>query len=456
MNAREFPDTFIKFEKENALFLQQIDDVFYWKLIRGRVYNNILKKHGLLDEGSFTVPQSVLCKIKTFFKYCIVAFINLFKPLLPVDTLVVNHQRKVLINGKYEDIYTSWLINHLDENDEKYLVLDVPQNWGEHPMPMTPNIRKIENFTIISKVVYKFFLPKAFRFDQKLKNYSKKLKQVFDFDGNIINEAYEQIHIFKIDYKYYLKFLKKVCPKKIWVVVGYGNHALIAAAKELGIVTEEIQHSLISKHHMNYGFGGLKNVPYFPDRMCLFGKFWYDISDIPLSEDKIDYYKNQIRKYEPSGNRENKNKKIMFLTQPIITKYMIDIIEEMIASQKFDNFDIIIKLHPAEFNIWKNKHEKLKQLSSQGYVEVVDSFEMPLYDLFREVDTVIAVASTALFEALYFGCDVYLLSVPCIVWIESLCDGRFPAPIKSVDDLERLVYGKVHNNIDIDEIFYKG
>jgi len=37
-------------------------------------------------------------------------------------------------------------------------VLDMPLNWGTHPMQIDQNTRKIENFTIVPKVFYKYFV----------------------------------------------------------------------------------------------------------------------------------------------------------------------------------------------------------------------------------------------------------------------------------------------------------
>ena len=454
-NAGDFADSFIEFEKENALFGQKLEGVFFWKLVRSRVYNNILKAKGILGAGSFTVAESLGGKARDFMRYCSAALINVFRPYPRADVVVVTHPRKVTVNGKKVDVNTAWLIDRLREQKARYLVLDVPLNWGTHPMQIDKNTRKIENFTIIPKVFYKFFVRNYLRRPEKLKELSARLTERFGHDGNIVKEAHDQIKIFKIDYKHYSRLLKKIRPKKIWLVIGYGNHALIAAAKDQGIETEEIQHGLMSRHHMNYSFGGLKDIPYFPDRICLFGSFWYDISNLPLTEDRVDYYNNPIVGYERGGVRNPKNKKILFLTQPIITRYIEKLVAEMMENRFFDEYEIAVKLHPAEYRVWKRESPGLAGLTERG-VRIIDNSDVPLYDLFREYDTVVAVASTALFEALYFGCDVYLLSVPSIRWIDSLAGERFPSPIRTVDDLVNLLTMEERNNIDIGEVFYDG
>jgi len=454
-NEENIADRFIEFEKENMLFHQKLEGVYFWKLVRSRVYNNILKKQGALGTSSFTVARGIGGKTRDFLRYCRAALGNAIQPYPKADVLVVTHPRKVTVNGKMADINTAWLIDRLREQKANYLVLDFPLNWGTHPMQIDRNTRKIENFTIIPKVFYKYFVRNYRRCPETLQALSRRLTERFGYDGNVVKEAHDQIRIFKIDYKYYSRLLRKIRPQKIWVVIGYSNHALIAAAKEQGIETEEIQHGLMSKHHMNYGFGGQKDIPYFPDRICLFGKFWYEISGLPLTEDRIDYYNHPIVGYERGGFREPKNKKILLLTQPIITRYVEKFVEEMTENRFFDGYEIAVKLHPTEYRVWKTEVPGLVRLAERS-VHIVDNFDVPLYDLFRGYDTVVAVASTALFEALYFGCDVYLLSVPSIQWINSLVGDRFPSAIKTVDDLVRLLSEENRNNIDISEVFYNG
>ena len=455
MEIKNLPDKFIEFEKEYNLLDRRIDGVYFWKLVRGRVYTNIQKDHGILRSSGHTVAQAAGEKVRDFLRYCLSAFLNALTPFPRADVLVVTHPRKVLIDGEYQDIYSGWLIERLKEQHDNFLLLDVPLNWSTHPMKLGPNMRKIESFTIIPKVFYKFFGRNHLYKNEEMVHISKRLKECFGSDGQVIREAYEQINIFKADYKHYLKLLGRVQPKKIWIVIGYGNHALIAAARHRGIETEEIQHSLISRHHMNYSFGGREEVPYFPDRMCLFGRFWYDIAQLPLNKDQIDYYVHPIRRHKAGGIRESKNDKIMFLTQPIITKYIVAFIEKMVASRLFDGYQIIVKLHPSEYRDWREREPELARFAGQGFVKVVDSFEVPLYDWFREADTVIGVASTSVFEALYFGCDVFLLRTPSIKWIGEL-ENIFPPPVETAEELHELLVSAYRNCFNVDDIFYKG
>ena len=156
VNLAEFSDAFYEFERDHALFEQKIDGIFFWPLIRDRIHDNILIEKGLLKVKSQKVPAKLSAKIKTFSKYFLNASLNAFKRCPQADVLIINHPRKVKKNGKYIDIYSQWLADDLAARGERYLVLDMPLNWGDHPMISDKNTRKAENFSIIKKVFYKY------------------------------------------------------------------------------------------------------------------------------------------------------------------------------------------------------------------------------------------------------------------------------------------------------------
>ena len=453
MDVRNLAKRFMNFEKEHDLFKLQVEGVYFWKLIRGRVYTNIQKEIGIVREKSYTVPTRLFGRIKNILAYCAAAAVNAFKPIRKAEILILNHPRKVICEGEYKDIYTDWLIRGLRDNDRDYLVLDTPLNWNNHPMKPDNKTRKIENFSIVKKVFYKYFSSSRLERGSNIEVLSQRLIDAFAADGDVAKEAFSQIKLFQIDFRYYTKLLRKIQPKKIWVVIGYAHHGMIAAAQELGITVEEVQHGLISLQHMNYSFGGIKDIPYFPDRMCLFGRLWYNICDLPLDVSRIDYYRHPIRNNIPTEREEAGNKKILFLSQPTIAKSIFAFIEEMAMSQHFKDYEIIVKLHPSEYHIWKQHYRELLVLKKQGIVQVVDSHDISLYDLFRRINTVIAVASTSFFEALYFGCDSYLLHVPGIEWMESIKARPYMRQISSVGDLFGYLNNSAQIEVDIEEIF---
>ncbi len=452
-NLAAFSDSFFEFENELKLFDEKIEDIYFWALIRDRIHENILINKGLLEPPSQTVSGSLGGKIKTFTKYFFQAFANALKPYPKADTLIINHPRKVNVNGSYQDIYSQWLIDSLKEKGESYLVLDFPLNWSEHPMKKDKHIRNLDNFSIVKKVYYKYFARNKLQNNELLKKISELLIERYGNDGGLFNVCFTQMNIFKADYKYYCKTLKKIQPEKIFYVVINSMFGMIAAAHDLGIEVEEIQHGLMCRYHVNYSFPYNDKIPYFPDRYCLFGKYWGDITPLPLGEDCLDYYVNPIRQNKPGEERPNKNNKIMFLTQLICTTEMLEFLAEILKDPKSSDYEFIIKLHPAEYHVWREIYPMLRELVLRDNITVIDNFDIPLYDLFKQADRVVGVASTSLFEALYFGCDVYLINVSGVEWVRPLMDESFSTFVEKPSEfLEKIAESK-KTETDINYIF---
>lgn len=449
-------DNFLAFEKDNNLLEKTIDDIFFWALIRDRVFDNIMIEKGLTEPRSHTVSKSLFGKIRSFTKYSFNAFINVLKPYKQADTLIVNHPRKVKLDGAYVDIYSQWLVDKLKKDNESYLVLDFPRNWSEHLIKKDKNTRNLENFTIIKKVYYKFFAKSKLRDNEVLQDISKKLKDNFGSDGNVINLCYQQMNIYRAEYSYYIKLLKKIKPKKIFYVVINSQRALISAAKTLGIEIEEIQHGFMGRYHLGYSYPYNSAVPYFPDRFCFFGKYWADITPMPLSEDKYDYYENIIRRQRPGERAANPNNKIVVLSQSNIGSDLNEFINEVLQTQESKDYEFIIKLHPTDFHVWRDIYPLLTHMQEKyDNVRVVDSFDIPLHELLKDADTVVGVTSTALFEALYFGCGVCIVDMAEAARIKYMMSEDIAHYISKPQDLFDAINNSKNDNIDIDYIFYK-
>lgn len=457
VSLAEFTDSFYQFERDHQLFEQKIGGIYFWALIRDRIHDNILIQKGLLKNKSQTVPSGLGGKIKSFSKYLVHATANSLSRCPQADTLIINHPRKVKKEGRYIDIYSQWLVDDLKKKQQSYLVLDMPLNWSGHPMLADQHTRNAESFSIIKKVFYKYFKKSSnLENNDYLKQLSEKLIQKFGNDGDLIKTCFQQMQIFLADRQYYLKLLRKISPKKIYYVVINSMFGMIAAAHQLGIQVEEIQHGLMCRYHLNYSFPYNDHIPYFPDRFCLFGKYWGEITPLPLPEFSLDYYVSSIREYEPGAARESKNNKIMFLTQLNFSPEMFRFLKKVLEQPGQQDFEFIIKLHPSEYHVWREIYPELEELIACPNVTLIDNFDTPLYELFKQADSVAGVASTSLFEALYFGCDVYLLNIPGVDWVRPLMDERFSTFVEKPEDFLPKLRAHKLRQVDMEYIFYSG
>lgn len=412
-------ERFLAFEKKHHLVDKQYSNVYFWPLVRQNIYTNILMHAGLVEKPHHTVPTSRKEQIFTAVKYTLSALRNLFRRWESVDFLIVNHPRKVLVNGEYHDIYSNWLIELFERENRDYLVLDVPLNWGKHLIPPSKKVRYIENFGFTKKIFGDVFLKKR-KSDDYMYEIENELLKEFGTKADFSYEVERRIRYFKIDYKYYKRVLNKILPLRVFYVVKNNNHPLIAVCNELKIPVEEIQHGIIHPYHMMYRYDHNTKAPYYPDRICLFGKYWTTVCPLPLSIDNFDYYATPITKYKDFRHGADASNRILLISQPTIGKQLVSFLTEVLKYDEALNYEWCYKLHPSEFNNWRTDYAALHELSKEGAVKVVDDFSESLFDLFKQHQLVIGVQSTAIFEALYFNCRVYIINLPTSEVLESM------------------------------------
>jgi hypothetical protein len=259
----------------------------------------------------------------------------------------------------------------------------------------------------------------------------------------LINERYKK-RIFK-------KFLKNVNPEIAVVVTSYANNTRIKACKELGVPVIELQHGIINKYHLSYNFPDNKKMYTFPDYILTFGEYWCDCANYPIDYDKIRPvgYPHLEQEYEKYKQYSQKNQ-IIFISQGNIGEEMSKYAAKLAESTK--KYKIVYKLHPGEYDSWHEKYPWLKNTKLQ----VVDSDDPPLYQLFAESKYQVGVSSTALYEGLNFNLETYLLDSPNKILLEDLINKGVASVVSSVDELIKKVensQGKNHNNFNSNYYF---
>ena len=96
---------------------------------------------------------------------------------------------------------------------------------------------------------------------------------------------------------------------------------------------------------------------------------------------------------------------------------------------------IIYKLHPGEYETWRENYPELVEASDFDNFEVIDNSEIPLYRLLAESNYQVGAFSTAIYEGLMFNCKTFILDVPGVEYLDDLIDEGYVFKIKDVDDL---------------------
>lgn len=333
------------------------------------------------------------------------------------DILVLNHPRRVKEGRYYRCFVTDWILENLEYS---YYVYE-SEYGGMHYTPVRTRHLKYVNVDGIRKLV---------KYDEQ--RYKKELsdfvnKVICAFEGYCqvtLSAALKQFlcsHIFNACRELFYDriwaglVLKLVRPRLVIVTVGYSFfvQVMVAEAKRLRIPTVELQHARIGDTHLAYNYIYRGEIESFCDYMFVYGAYDKTAARYPILADHVIavgypelerkarcYVANKIRK-----QTKNRRKVITFLSAPgpgeIILKYAL----ELRKKEELKNYRMIFKLHPCEYRDWKAWYP---QLEHSG-LEIVSDNQHDIYYYLGHSDYVVGISSTALFEAMEFDTQIFVI-----------------------------------------------
>ena len=437
-SVKDICEAFFNLEEKYNLNYREIQGCFAWQLIRMHLYYDITRKTQM-----FGAPQqkslSLIDKAKSFTPFVKNSLINNpFSGSYTKDILIFDHPRKVIFNGEYCDIYSNFLVDLLKDS-YSFEILEAPYI-NQHFTKKQDYIKYTDRIELGSYVYKKFNKIKFTSEEKKLiSNVQKELEDAFNIKLNILWMLTTHILNFKHDFKKYVELFNKRKSKMIFVVVSYENLAIVAAAKSLGIEVIELQHGTITDYHLGYSYPKRTRlngeIPYFPVKILTFGDYWINEDTCPIYKENVipigfSYFESQSKDYIDMDSIGNQ---VLFISQGVIGKYLSQIAFQFAKVQK--DFKIIYKLHPGEYATWRQNYPELVEASSFDNFEVIDSSEIPLYELMAKSSYQIGAFSTAIYEGLMFNCKTFIVDVPGTEYLNDLIENNYVFKIKCVDEL---------------------
>jgi hypothetical protein len=438
ISVRDICEAFFEIENKYGLNYRKIQGCYAWQLIRMHLYYDITRKTQI-----FNAPQqkslSLFDKIRTFlpfFKNSLLC--NPFNGKYNDDILIFDHPRKVIFKGEYCDIYSSFLVDFL-KGDYSFEVLEAPY-LNKHYTKKQEYVKYTDAIQLGSYIHKKF---NKVEFSENEKELIFKVQNVLERTFNIkLNISWMlTTHIlnFQHDFKKYVELFEKRKPKMVFVVVAYENHAIVAAAKHLGIEVIELQHGTITDYHLGYSYPKKTRlngeIPYFPDKILSFGDYWMDEETSPIPRENVipigfAYFQEQSKDFVDMDAIDNQ---VLFISQGVIGKYLSKLAFEFAKARK--DLEIIYKLHPGEYETWRQNYPELVEASAFDNFKVIDNSEIPLYKLLAESNYQVGAFSTAIYEGLMFNCKTFILDVPGVEYLDDLIEKGYVFKFNSADDL---------------------
>lgn len=375
-------------------------------------------------------------------------------PREQTDVLIMNHPRRVLVDGFYECIYTDELFSKL----QSAVVLEEPyQNIHYKPIK-TSNIVYTDILDLYS---FCYCSIQRYLFSKKYQKNKEKMLYIIQepieelnkaYGVNILPQQFENdlmfgLCMYKMERAYYKRVISRLHPKVILEVVSYNRKCMVVneIADEMGIPTIELQHGTMGEEHTAYNYPENWQVKQFPKYLFLFSEYWKYKSSFPIrAENRIvvgfPYLERMKKKF--TNSRENKDhKNILFLSSGPIGYRLVKIAIELQKILDTENYHIIYKLHPGEYETWRERYPELPRTT----IKVIDNNKTNLYELFSISDIQVSgFGSTAVFEGLSFSLKTYVLNYCASKELSELCISGNAVFFDTAEDLAKKIIG--HEN----------
>jgi len=453
---------FLEFEKEYDLFSLKYKGVNYWYLIRNALIKDVL--FGVDRDNSFHPDFLVSTKNerRKYLKH-ILGQVKHFFDSNKYDIFVSSANIERMIHDRLANPHTYFLEEYNFSLKHNTLFTD---RWPRN-VPKGSNSALMRAllfiYTKYQKLLWKFKKNEKDSLCHCLKMFRKTFKCNIKID-KYIETTEALVCSFKL-MKWYYSWIINNKYRAIFLSDSHciEHYSLIAAASECKIPTIEYQHGVIGLGVVKYNFlSNSKKGIYFPDYLFTYGEFWNSACSLPKHAQAISVgsplFDESKEKY--NGNLLG-DKNVVYISTGFIGEELSKHAINFAKLTEGLGYRVIYKLHPSECLTWRERYPWLvNAINENGNIECVHQ-STNIYEILSKAKHVVSVASTVIFEALSFGCNVY-------IWNKAEYEKHFRNYYNEItkrgyvdlfeSELELLCHIQskgTNDSLDIDDIFYK-
>jgi hypothetical protein len=327
--------------------------------------------------------------------------------------VTLSSSRSEQIDGRYKDIYFDDLLSNVGSYF-KIEKLNSPSFWPRNKTALIQSNLTSTAFRILVVLLRKV----GRRVDPIINianNLSACLRQELELVAFTPNQIAKSLLSFYWSKKLYTWLLRRVRPAYVFSVDGYGEHSIMAAAKELGIQVIEFQHGFLDRHHSGYSWTSYA-LPYkarmpIPNQIFLYGEHWQQ--ELAING----FWQNELHsvgslrldQYRQNTNKsENGECTLVLTTQGIDVEKVIGFIADFLKlAEGRLPLRLNIKLHPG-YEANKEVYEVAFQNDKR--VRVILGSEQPsTFQLLTKTHFHLSISSTCHYEALGLGVPTIIL-----------------------------------------------
>jgi len=448
MNLEAVTDALLDAEADLDLLERTIDGVHYWERVRFGIHRELRQELGLIGQPHTKSERSKLVTLGNALRSLVVE-----SPFLAPsdDVLVYGHsRRKQLDDGLWWDIYCDPIVEALEADCTR---MELPHE-GKHLAPArTDDLRHLD-FVKTAPGIARRVTPRNWPLSTAEVDELERIADRFEAETGVRPSVVESVAgsllARRVRVPLYRRIIRRVDPELAVTVVGYCREPFIEACQDCGVPVVELQHGVVSRHHMGYSYPGDRTKRTFPDYLLSFGTFWEEVVEFPLPSDRIvpagyPYLERRLAELDrPASARSGR---IVFVSQGPIGEPLSEFAVEF--ADRNPERDVVYKLHPGEYSRWRREYPWLEDAN----LRVVGEDGPELYDLFADASVQVGVYSTALYEGLAFDLETYVVDLQGAAYMDRLVEMGGATLIETVEGLETALSEPTRPGIDIEQFF---
>ncbi|WP_276258166.1 hypothetical protein [Haloglomus litoreum] len=440
-------DALLAVESDLDLLSRTVDGVRYWSHVRFDAQQRLLELTGATDTAHGSGGLTTADRARRILR----GLRPSRNPWLASDTdlLVWGHERRTRREGDWHDRYCDPLLdtfdgggaNSADDPSPSWTYVESPHE-GEHLTPAhTDGVRYLDPVLYGAGLADHLGdpadeLPAAER--TKLRTAEARLREAVGTAPDLVELVGRRLARRRLERPAFRALLRRVDPDLAVVTVWYTKPTFVAVCREEEVPVAELQHGVVSPYHLGYaypdsdarGWTGTPGV--FPDYLCSWGERWADLCPLPLPEERVlpvgypELERGRERYAEPATRN-----RVTFVSQGTagvrLSRVACEVAERLAGATDRhgpagEPPELVYKLHPSEYDRWRERTPWLVDAAEAGRLRVVDDPSVDLYELFATSRAQVGVYSTALFEGLAFGCETLLVDLPGVAYMERLVE----------------------------------
>ena len=389
-------------EAEHDLLAWRVRDVHVWPLLRMRLYLMATKQLGLFENPHPFLQKKAVPARVTLSRHLSAQRSSLLRLIGWRKKPYAVLRGPLRTNGA--DPYTEALCKELGA---RALVFD--RNQGTYALP--GNTIDVDGLRHIFRAMGGFRKAPglseadAERCDAIIQAFLKHLGVDI---GNLKRLVVSVVQSFRVEREGFRRLLAWHRSETLFAINGYSQMSFLEGARQAGLRIIELQHGFISRFHLGYSWPGQASVPYMPDELWCFGRFWPDATPLPRNMGVRIIGAPYIQAYAGTQGSQRVANRVLFTSQGVIGPKLLAAALE--CARRRPEHEIVFRLHPSEL---LEDYETL--LAEHGRVPANFSLSHKTPNIFELMATAaiqVGVFSTTLLEGMVLGTRTVIIDLP--------------------------------------------